>query len=592
VELLERQNYSVWWDRSLSTGTAFDKEIELELDNAQCVLVMWSYASVMSDWVRAEASDALGRSILVPVFIDDVKPPLIFRNIQTISLVGWPSSRSADAVNSIFSAIQLLLSGEAPDIKDEVTESALAAENSIAVLPFRSLSPDPKDEFLAEGLAEEIRNVLSQIPDLNVASRTSSFQFKDGQGGDSRAIGAQLNVRFLLEGSVRKAGNNLRISVQLIQALDGYTQWSQKYDKTIEDIFTVEDEIAARVASALKSTLWETTLEHRARNRTDNIDAYRSYLLAMHFDRQMHQGGTEELVLVRKHAERAVEIDPAFVPAWVLLAMVYLNRMGFRLSKEEAHPLARNALERAIQLDPDNPGVLLQLAELFRGEHRKVEALELFKKARSLDRDTPQCDYATLLLTMGKVDEALRELELCNANDPENVSHAFYYAAALYGAGQMSDAIDQFKKSLVIVGDGFLSDAIRAAFAGALVQAGDIEAGREVLQPCLLHNPKRVDLERGMIACTQAMIGDQKSAESMAKRLELVAAKEHQDPQALFWVYYGLEQDDKTFYWMEKVVEEDSFPSIYFLKTWPFFDRLRQDSRCEALLIKAGITST
>lgn len=589
VDLLEQQSFSVWWDRALTTGTAFDREIEQALDEARCVIVLWSYASLESDWVRAEASDALDRNILVPVLIDQVRPPLIFRNIQTIEFLGWPTDRSANAINSLFKAVEQTLGGEGLKPEQEVTEEKVAPSNSVAVLPFRSLSPDPNDEFFAEGLAEEVRNVLSQISDLSVASYSSSLQFKDGQGGDSRAIGAQLNVRYLLEGSVRKAGNNFRVSVQLTQALDGYTHWSQKYDCVLEDIFSVQDQIAGRVASALKSTLWEGAIAHQARNRTDNFEAYKAYLMAMHYDREMHKGGQEQLVLVRKYAEEAVELDPNFVPAWALLALVYLNRMGFRMSLEEAHPLARNALEKAIALDPENPSVLLQLAELYRGEGKKREALTLFEKVRSLAPDAPHADYATLLLTLGMVDRALRELELCNDSDPENVSNAYYYAAALYGARRVPEAIEQFKKSLVIVGDGFLSDGIRATLVLALLHDGRKDEATEYFAPCLKPNPDRTELERGMITGLQAILDDPDSAKSSVEQLEKAAANSHVDPQSLFWAYYGLQDADKTYAWMEKLVAEDSFPTIYYLKTWPYFNRLREDERCGPLLERAGI---
>lgn len=597
VETFERQGYSVWWDRKLETGKSFDREIEAEVDAAKCIVVVWTATSVDSDWVRAEAGEALSRHVLVPISFDDIKLPLVFRNLQTPQLFGWPVERAAEQLNQVLASIHGTLHSEDtddldPDGENEfkpVDASALRTKKSIAVLPFRSLSPDPDDSFFAEGLAEEILNSLSLIPDLLVASRTSSFSFIDG--GDSKAIGAQLNVNYLLEGSVRKSGNKLRVSVQLTQVVDGYSLWSKTYNNTFDDIFDVQDQIAARVASALKSTLWETVVEHQARNRTSNVEAYREYLLAVHFDRLMHQGGVEALDKVRSHAERAVELDDKFVPAWIILADVYLNRMGYRMPREEAHGLARNALNHAIALDPDNPDVLLQLAELVRGDHDYSQALSLYERARALDQESPQVDYATLLYTVGKLDLALREFEHCIDKDPENFSLWYYYASAQLSKGNTTASLANYEKSLTIAGDGFLSDGVRATLAGITYLYADKQAGRDFLKPCLGHNPDRIDFEKGLIAGIQGLMGDRDTALAVAADLEERASVEYINPQALFWVYFGIDVPDRErlFHWMARMVEEDSFPSMYFLNTWPPLDALRQDDRYQVLLSQAGI---
>ncbi len=591
VEIFERQEYVVWWDRQIDIGTSFDKVIEHELEKASCVVVIWSLDSINSDWVRAEANEALNRKVLVPIIIDDVQVPLAFRTTQASHLINWPIDRSADALNTILDAIQQIIHGDKQSSVQPLAATDLTAEKTIAVLPFKSMSPDPDDSFFAEGLADEIINVLSRIPDLNVTSRTSSFQFKDGTGGDSRAIGVQLGVRYLLEGSVRKAGQQLRVSVHLIQAADGFSIWSRTFNNSIEEIFDVQDEIAGRVGNALKSTLWETTIAHQAMNRTRNTQAYKEYLRAMHYDREMHHGGAEEHELVRQHAEKAVELDPDFVSAWVLLADVYLNRMGYRMPLTESQPLARNALDHAVKLDPDNRDILLKLAELMRGDHEYGKALTIFKKVRTLDPESPVVDYATLLFTVGKVDAAIQEFRYCIDKDPENFALWFYYAAAQVSAGDLDAALESYEKSLSITGSGFLSDGVRATIAGTWFLQGELEIAKEKLKPCFKFNPNKTDFEKGTIAGIQAMIGDKKGARLTAKELEDRAETEHIDPQAMFWVYFGLEEIEKTFYWMERVVEEDSFPTMYFFKTWPLFEPIRSDVRYNKLLTMAGIFS-
>jgi adenylate cyclase len=466
-----------------------------------------------------------------------------------------------------------------------------SAPESIAVLAFRSLSQDPDDGFFAEGLADEILTTLSRIPDLQVASRSSSFSFRDLAEGDSKIIGNELNVSYLLEGSLRKSGDRFRVSVQLTQVSDGYALWSKTFNSTLDDIFEIQDQISERVASALKSTLWESALAEQAKNRTLSSEAYREYLIAVHYDRNMHQGGAEALEKVKLHAERATELDANFLPAWILLAGVYLNRVGYRMRREEAHALARNALNHALKIDPDNPEVILKLAELARGDHLYGEALSLYKKARSLNRQSPHVDYATLLYTVGHLEPALKEFEHCINLDPENFSLWYYYASALLSKGDYDAAIFNYEKSLEIAGNGFLSDGVRATLAGIGFLYSDKAKAIETLGPCLSRKPGRIDFEKGLIAGIQGVQGDPDAAIRAAEELEARAEQEHIDPQALFWAYYGIDAADRArlFYWMEKIIEEDSFPTMYFLLTWPLLSELREDKRYQALLQSAGI---
>lgn len=498
----------------------------------------------------------------------------------------WTIAISSGVSAVITAAIAVVIRNRPVDGQDNATTTS--QPNSIAVLPFRSLSSNQEDSFFAEGLSEEILNSLARIPDLQVASRNASFSI---QGADAKDKAEQLDVSYLLEGSVRKSGEKLRVSVQLTQAAEGYAVWAKTYNSVLDDIFEVQDQIAERVADALKSTLWETVIGDQAKRRTTNTEAYREYLLAMHYDRIMHQGGTAELELVREHAERAVALDPKFVPAWIILADVYLNRMGYTMPREEAHGLARDALNNALNLDPDNPEVILQLAELVRGEQEYSEALWLYRRARELDTKSPHVDYATLLYTVGNLENAIKEFEHCIDMDPENFSLWYYYASALLSKGKTKSALENYEKSLEIAGDGFLSDGVRATLAGITYLYQDQARGAEILEPCLKHNPHRIDFEHGLIAGIQGLMGDKATAETVAAELEQRAESEHIDPQALFWVHYGIDAPDREriFHWMAKMIEEDSFPSIYFLKTWPPLDDLRSDERYTKLLDEAGL---
>lgn len=218
---------------------------------------------------------------------------------------------------------------------------------SIAVLPFVNLSSDKDQEYFSDGLAEELLNVLAQIKDLHVTGRASSFQFK-GKNEDLHSIGQKLNVATVLEGSVRKQGNRVRISVQLINVSDGFNLWSQTYDHTLNDIFAVQDEIATSVASALKATLLKSASPSA---HTANPDAYSAYLQAHYF----FQRGTEaDSNTAIRYYERAVQIDPNYALAWAGLADAYSwQGTWLDVAPDRLFPMAKEAVKKALTLDPN-----------------------------------------------------------------------------------------------------------------------------------------------------------------------------------------------------------------------------------------------
>ena len=222
-----------------------------------------------------------------------------------------------------------------------------APEKSLAVLPFANMSADPENEFFADGITEEILNALSQIPDLRVAGRASSFSFK-GKTQDLRAVGEQLNVRTVLEGSVRRSGNRVRITAQLSDATDGFRLWSERYDREIDDVFAVQDEIASAIAAKLKTTL--AGAASQAQRQTDNIEAYEAYLKGRAL--LYRRGGGIKLGLVMM--EKALALDPAYAVAWAGLADAY-SLMGYygSTTPEVARAKAGEAAAKALQYGPD-----------------------------------------------------------------------------------------------------------------------------------------------------------------------------------------------------------------------------------------------
>jgi TolB-like protein len=235
---------------------------------------------------------------------------------------------------------QVFNEAEAPASTDPAN-----SDPSIAVL-FVNMSDDASNEYFADGLSEELLNILVKIPELRVAARTSSFSFKN-QDLTVSEIAEKLNVSHVLEGSVRKSGNQIRITAQLIQADDGFHLWSENFDRTLEDIFVMQDEIASKVSEALKVTLLGQTQVQKG----IDPEAYAAYLKGVHF---LQLRGPENMQVAHRHFLESVELDPENAEAWAILAATYNELVNFGvMTREEGVPPTINALEHAKRLGPD-----------------------------------------------------------------------------------------------------------------------------------------------------------------------------------------------------------------------------------------------
>ena len=264
---------------------------------------------------------------------------------------------------------------------EQVPATTAKAEPSVAVLPFVNMSSDPEQEFFSDGISEEILNVLTRIPNLKVAARTSSFQFK-GQNLDIADVGKQLQVNHVLEGSVRKAGETLRITAQLIEVENGFHLWSETFDRKLEDVFAIQDEIAAAIATELRARL--TTGNNQA-SEVINTDAYELYLKGRSLVAQRKEFSLFEGIEVLK---AALDIEPDYAPALATLAKAYVVLPWFSLQipAGEARQQARHWSTRALEIEPDNAEALAVLAIVyFQVDLNPEGALKLLKKAVELN---------------------------------------------------------------------------------------------------------------------------------------------------------------------------------------------------------------
>ena len=299
----------------------------------------------------------------------------------------------------------------------EAFEVTATTSPSIAVLPFANMSADESSVYFSDGLADTLLHMLAQIREIRVAARTSSFQFRD-QNTDIKEIASALNVRTILEGSVQRAGNKVRVTAQLIEADTGYHLWSGNYDRDMDDIFGIQDEIATEVVAALKVSLLGETVEKLKRHDTENVEAYTEYLLAIN---DLSQFSFESLSRAEQHFREAVRLDPSYALAWARLGDTYLQTE--ETGAGSSGPMleaARDAASRALAIDPDLSAALAVLgtAEFRAGNDGIAEQL-LLRAVRLEPNDiTAKRYYARALMFQLRPEEAIAQLEQVLALDP------------------------------------------------------------------------------------------------------------------------------------------------------------------------------
>jgi TolB-like protein/DNA-binding SARP family transcriptional activator len=290
--------------------------------------------------------------------------------------------------------------------------------HSVAVLPFVNLSAAPESEYFSDGMTEELTNALVGVPELRVAARTSAFSFK-GKQLDAREIGQRLNVRHLVEGSVRRAGDHIRITAQLVDAADGYHLWSTTYDRTLTDIFTVQDELARAIAGALTRTVIGSTGQPLVKPPTTTVEAYALYLKGLYC---WHKRTTEGWLAGIDYFQRAVDLDPGYAAANVGLSYCYAMA-GFdefgALPPHVAMPKARAAVLKARELDPESADVHISLgtiALLYDWDWATTE--REFDEGRHRGSMISYPWYSLFLSAMGRHDESIKAAESALAHDP------------------------------------------------------------------------------------------------------------------------------------------------------------------------------
>ena len=445
-------------------------------------------------------------------------------------------------------------------------------DKSIAVLPFVNMSSDTEQEYFSDGLSEELLNLLAKIPELRVTSRSSAFSFK-GKDFKIADVGRELNVSNVLEGSVRKSGNMVRITAQLISVEGDVHLWSETYDRTLDDIFAIQDEIAATVVERLKITLLGTP----PKVQETNPEAYASYLLGRNL---RHQNTAESLEQAQMLLLQASAIDPSYAPVWVELGSVYTRQANRGLRPiDEGFTLAREAINKALAINPDyalahaslgwivmsiDNDLVTAARHLERALHLESTNLSIIRKA------------AHLTASLGRLDEAIALDEYVRARDPVSASAHNNLGLYYLSARRWDEAIVSFSTALTL-SPGYYG--AQSAIGVTLLLMGDPQAALEAIQ--------LDDSVFGMIGLSLVYHALGQEDESNAVLTELIEQYEQGWAFNIAYVLAYRGEADRAFEWLNKAVEYKDGGLSEILGE-RLFDNIRDDQRWLPFLERIG----
>ena len=482
--------------------------------------------------------------------------------------------------------IYRVLTGENGDrLSGSLPSKPQPIEKSIAVLPFLNISGDPENEYFCEGLSEELLNVLSQVEGLRVAARTSSFLFKE-KGGDIKEIGQKLGVSTVLEGSVRKAGDRLRITAQLIKVSDGYHLWSKRFDKQMEDIFDIQDEISMAILDALKVTLLGEEKDAVFKKYTDKPDVYQLYLQGrFHYNKW---AGGEGYLKAVKYYEAVIEKEPDFTLAQTGLAGCYLNLWFFsHLSPEQSLPQMKEATRRALELDDRIAESHVALARMkFWYEWDFAGAERGFKKAIELNDNNAEAyeQYGMLLGIIERNNEALIQAKKACELDPYSLMINWGLGWVAWMIGDFDLMLEQGKKLVEFDPDFYGGHLILGSQKWAM---GKFEEAAGELKIAVSQNYCSFTL--CFLGCLYGTMGDEVKAKETLDEIIEISKHQHVGNFDIGFVYVGMGEIDQAIKWLERAVEKHEGMCVKLKQYAKYIPWFNTDPRMQAIFRKVGL---
>jgi adenylate cyclase len=518
---LRSAGFEVWRDDELPAHRPYAEVIEERINDARAVVVLWSAEAAKSHWVRAEADTARAALTLIQVSLDGTLPPMPFNQIQCADLKAWDGQRSAPGWRKLLASVTELAG------KPAVESKRVSSRNvSICVLPFQNMSGDPEQEYFSDGISEDITTDLSKVSALEVIARNTAFMFK-GRSIDVCEVAKQLAVSHVLEGSVRKVGNQVRITAQLIEGRSGGHVWADRYDRDLTDIFTIQDEISKAIVAALKLKLLPEEKKAIEKRGTNNAEAYNLYLLARQYWVTGNHGDVRREERVMRISSRAVEIDPYYADAWALLAIAQSSlRYGYGQEVDDGYAAAHTALA----IDP-------AIAEAHLPMIKRLEERQLFDAAAAemetaigLGPDSWEVNKAAgrYFLTNRDVPTATHHYEKA-AELMESDFHAWAMLATCYQALGEKVKLREAAKMMVseaqrAVQQDPSNGAALGILAGGYALLGEEARTREWIERALLVDPENRNMRYNFACVLAAGLGDKDGAIKMLETTIPMAA--------------------------------------------------------------------
>jgi adenylate cyclase len=550
---LRAKGYSVWRDDEIPAHRAYADVIEERLKTSKAVLVIWSADAAKSQWVRSEADAARAAGTLIQVTVDGTLPPMPFDQVECAELKGWNGDADALGWRKLEESVATLVGPVDPERTDGHSRRR---GNSICVLPFVNMSGEAEQEYFSDGISEDITTDLSKVSALHVTARNTAFMFK-GQAVDVCDIARKLGVSHVLEGSVRKAGGRVRINAQLIDGSTGDHLWAERYDRELDDIFAIQDEISHSIVDALKLKLLPEEKKAIENRGTDNAEAYNLYLMARNFWVSGNHGDPRREETVVRISRQAIALDPNYARAWALMALAEANlRVGFDRGGDGGLAAAKKALS----IDPNIAEAHSTIAQNLAFDGQIAEADAELEIALNLDPESWEVnkEAARIAILQTHVPEATRYYEKA-ASLMESDFHSCGMLVTCYRSVGDAERVRHASKMLVERAEAALSQdptngSALGMVASGLAILGEKERAKEWIDRAILIDPDNLNMQYNF-AC--------------------VLANEFRDFEAAFGLLEPAFKRCGTF--MLKVAESD--PDMDVLRDNPRFQEMLADLR-------------
>ena len=485
----------------------------------------------------------------------------------------WTRSPAALALVVLVAALALAL----PFYRHRNLTTSSPPEKSIAVLPFLDLSETKDQEYFCDGMSEEILEALAKVEGLRVVARTSSFSFK-GKSVNAREVGEKLNVANVLEGSLRREGNRVRVTAELINARSGFHLWTETYDRKLEDVFALQDEITRAIVDALKIKLAVSLPGHEQRN----TEVYDLYLQGLYFS---NKGSEEDLRRALSFFQRAVEKDPTFARAWTGIAKVWYFLADVYVKPLDAYPASKEAALKAIALDEKDAEAHCYLSEAKRVLDWDLAGADAeLKRALELDPNSAPAHFFSALLSLfrGELKEGLRLVLEAEKLDPVSPITSYVATAAYLANDQIDEAISEGQRTLQLDPNYFYLDSDLAA---AYREKGNFDEAIALYTKA----QEATHLPSSGLAITYTRMGRETEAQNILAQLLQAREKRYVSAPVIAAVYVAFGEKEEAFRWLERAFEEHS-GILQWIAFLPEFRPLHSDARFPHLLRRISVS--